>query len=1103
MSARGITIVSASAGSGKTTRLTRQVTDAVAPSSANPIALDGLFAVTYTRKAHAELAARIRRKLVEEQAFDLARELPLAYLGTVHAACLRLLQEFALDAGLSPHVDVVAGDQGKLLRESLDFALPAELRERLDRLAESVELHKSSKENRFDWTLPVDKIMNLARSNRIAADALPQMAARSADALLALFPHPEADGSAIDSNLERQIAIALQRVGEGDGVKKTTETIEELREAQRLMQDGELRWSGWVKLSILDPSKPTRALVAPVCEAAIRYEAHPRLHADIRDLTMAVYEAAASGLEGYQAWKTRQRVVDYVDMLDRALSLLEAPRVREVLGARLELAVVDEFQDTSPIQLALFVELHKLVGASAWVGDRKQCIFEYAGADPQLMDAVSAWVSSAGGHAERLVDNYRSRPELVAACSEVFSHALARHGFSAADVQVGAKRSGAPLAGLAPMGLFCLDVNKASEAAIAIASGVARMLSDSAATAVVDRTSGVVRPVRAGDIAVLVATNKEAEEIASALHARNVRASVARAGLLATPEGTLADSALRWLLDGTDSLAAATIDALTGFDGKLPEQWLRRVLENQRAAPEERVDPVGGWRAALVSVRDKAGALSPTEALDAAMDALDAVTLCARWPRGPERMANLEALRTLARTYEERCGEEREASTIAGLLRYFDAARRAMYVRSEMIASDDQHVTSDDESVTVCTYHKSKGLEWPVVVLASLDRGDRRNAFDVLPQSDAAEFDPAHPLSKRWIRYWPWPFGQQKSKIPLADKAARAPEGRDVAAREERERTRLLYVGFTRARDHLVLAVKVKRNKDDVMKPETAWLNELADHKDEPILSLPTGAADGTSGSVSVRRADGTTAVFATRVWRLKADVPPTEVGSRPEPVWFARPAERPSRLAYKIRPSASQADWPEVEDAVGQARIGRVERLEGAIELAGKAYDYEVLGTATHAFFAADVPGLGPEARVACAVRLLHAVAMRGYVRGDELVGASDALRAWADAHWPGARWHRELVVEAVVTSAHGERKVSGIVDLLLETDDGVVVVDHKTFPGVGEGAWRKKALEVAPQLAVYAKVLERSGAKVLGTWVHLPMGGGMVEVILPTRAC
>lgn len=940
--------------------------------------------------------------------------------------------------------------------------------------------------------------MNLARSNRIASTDLPAMAERSCSGLLALLKPREADGAALDAELERQVALALARLGDGDGTKGTTGTIASLRQLQRRVVDRELRWSDWTKLASMKATKASDDKLVALRETASRYEGHPCLHDDVRELTRGIYQAAAIGLEGYQAWKARQRVVDYVDMLDRALSLLGEPRVREVLRDRLRLAVVDEFQDTSPIQLALFVELHALVNQSVWVGDRKQCIFEYAGADPQLMDSVAAWVGSTGGSAERLTHNHRSRPELVEACSAIFTHALARHGFSPEEVDVGAKRDNAALAGLPPIGLFRLAAGNKAEAAAAVANGVLRMLRDPEATPVVDRITHERRAVRAGDIAVLVATNDEAQKIAAALHERNVRASVARAGLLSTPEGTLADSALRWMLDHRDSLAAAIIDALTGFEGRTPEAWLTAVLEDaQRAAPRESPRPYEGWRKALAGLDAKLSTLSPTEVLDATLEALDAVALCARWPRSPERMANLEALRTLAATYEERCGEEREASTVAGLLRYFDAARRAVYVRSEMIASDDQHVTSDDESVTVCTYHKSKGLEWPVVILGSLDRGERRDAFDVLPQSDAASFDPTKPLAGRWIHYWPWPFGQSTS-VPLAEYGASSAEGKDVALREEKERARLLYVGFTRARDHLVLAVAVRENKSG-NRALTVWLDALADAKKEPVLSLPTEAPDGMVAQVAVRRIDQTTLSVASRVWRLGAGLPSDlELRASAAPAWFARPTGA-ARLPYRINPSQGSADWPELEAMAAAATVGAVERLSGSVMLAEKSYDYGALGTATHAFFAADVEGLAAEKRVHCAERLLSAAGMTGQVRGDSLVKASDALRAWVDSRWPGAVWHRELPVEARVASEHGERRVVGIVDLLLETAEGVVIVDHKTFPGASEASWRKKALEVASQLVVYAHVLREAGEKVLGVWVHLPMGGGTVELRLP----
>jgi len=80
--------------------------------------IDGLVAVTYMTKAQAELAARIRRVLGDTGAGERAQQIPLAYLGTVHSVRLRLLKEFALDAGLSPAVDVIPGNEGRRLLQA-------------------------------------------------------------------------------------------------------------------------------------------------------------------------------------------------------------------------------------------------------------------------------------------------------------------------------------------------------------------------------------------------------------------------------------------------------------------------------------------------------------------------------------------------------------------------------------------------------------------------------------------------------------------------------------------------------------------------------------------------------------------------------------------------------------------------------------------------------------------------------------------------------------------------------------------------------------------------------------------------------------------------
>jgi ATP-dependent exoDNAse (exonuclease V) beta subunit len=1097
--AERLTLVGASAGSGKTYRLTEEVTAAIDPTK-DGIPLEGLVAVTYTRKAAAELGARIRRTLVTQGAYERAQRLPLAYLGTVHAVSLRLLQEFAMDAGLSPHVDVLPGSQARLLRQSLEWGLDPALRRRIETLAGVLKIRWDAKSGRADWLTPLDDVMTLARSNRVDPQALQAMAERSADGLLTLLGTPRGDGEALDHDLLVALggaAAALTKID--DGQQNTSSVRQAIDEAQREAEKAPLPWSDWIRLSKLAPGKTAKAAVEPLTTAALRVYEHPRLHAELREYTLAIFAAARDGLVAYDTWKKRRRVVDFVDMIDRALTLLEQKDVADELRERIRLLVVDEFQDTSPVQLALFVRLHALAKRSTWVGDRKQCIFEFAGADPALMEALTRWVGEEGGITEQLPSNWRSRPELVEACSHLFSAAFSRHGYGPSEVEVTAMReTPKDLAALPPLGFWALDVKNQEDEAEALAEGVRRLLDAPTETRVVDRATTSVRDLRPGDLALLVATNAEAERVAEALAARGVRVTVARAGLLATPEGTLVEAALRALIDPRDELARATIDGLTGFNGVEPETWLdQRIAEAEarRAARTKGETSPVSWSSLVARVGALAPELetaAPSEALDRVLAVLDVVTIACRWPDPTQRLANLDALRAMAAAYEERSAQEGEAATIAGLLRYFDEAAQKVLVRDEERASDEQHVGAGDGAVAVLTYHRAKGLEWPVVVLGSLNKGERRDAFEVAPETDRPAFDPDQPLAGRWIRYWPWPFGQQK-KTRLAEVAAESTVGRDVATREEKERVRLLYVGFTRARDHLVLAARVGKKGAAV-----EWLDELCDAAGKALLELPAVDGSAQRGVVGVRGArDGKPMRLevSARLWTFgTGGEAPVRVAAKELATWFVRPEPEGTRaqLLYRISPSRAAEEWTDViVPSVGEARsIGQRLPLGD-----GKGVEWNVVGDTVHAFLASDAPKQTREQRLARAERLLAASALLALLAPDALLRAGDQLRAWAEAKWPGATWHCEYPVNASIATECGARRVSGAIDLLLMTNEGAVVVDHKSFPGASTH-WVDRAREFAPQMGAYAHVLRAAGIKVVGQYVHFTVGAGVVSL-------
>ena len=1090
--ASGVRLISASAGSGKTFRLTQEVTRAVSSTTPGAIELEELVAVTYTRKAQAELEARIRRALLEDGAFDRANQLSLAYLGTVHSIGLRLIQEFALDAGLSPAVDVIPGNEGRrLLQATLEQELEPALRARLQELSLDLQLNWDHRTSRSDWLTPVDEIMSLARGNRIRPERLAAMGRRSIEGLLAILPASAPEGTVLERALASEVESALAQISKlDDDTEKTTKVIQQLRSSLRDLQHARLTWCDWARLSRLDPSKRTRPCVEPVKRAATAYITHPRLRAQLIELTELIFEAARVGLVTYAKWKAERGLVDYVDMIDLALGVLELPSVEGELKGRLGLVVVDEFQDTSPIQLALFARLHVIARRSVWVGDRKQCIFEYAGADPALMDAVMNWVSAGAGDHETLELNRRSRPELVQFNTDLFSAAFAEHGYSAQELQATAYRPALPeLSAVPPLGVWWLE---GKEQHTALAAGIARLLGEGS-THVLDRATQRVRRARPGDIAVLVYSNAEAERLSSALKERGIVSVLPRVGLLATPEGTLVAAALSYLVDARDTLASAELDALTGFDGRTAPEWLDKRIR-EASTPSELLSSVSGWKARLECLRQELSVLSPAETVDRVLSVLDVCWIAIGWPDPQQRVGNLEALRALAAAYEQRCAYQREAASLAGLLRYFDETQQVIRQRDEERATDEQHVGHDADAVVISTFHKSKGLEWPIVIVASLNRERRRDAFEVTPESDSEGFDASQPLAGRWIRYWPWPLSPtQRGSGPLAERAEESEPGRAIAEREHRERVRLLYVAFTRARDHLVLAVPLRKTSG----PATAWLDELRDARG-PVLTLPE--PDAVQPEVVIRGCDARV-VVGVQSWRLggraAADEPDeddSQLAASSDRYWFARSSneELANIPAYRIAPSKAAEGALEFP----AARVLSVDRFTRRMAFTNtNGTTWDAIGTALHGFLAADQHELGAEERGVLARRILMNAELGGMFAADTLLAASDAFRSYVESRWPSAKWHREIPISALLDTDHGARRIEGTIDLLLEAESGYVIVDHKSFPGRQEH-WAERALGYAPQLFTYAKAIRMTGAEVLAMLVHFTVGGGVVEV-------
>jgi hypothetical protein len=146
------------------------------------------------------------------------------------------------------------------------------------------------------------------------------------------------------------------------------------------------------------------------------------------------------------------------------------------------------------------------------------------------------------------------------------------------------------------------------------------------------------------------------------------------------------------------------------------------------------------------------------------------------------------------------------------------------------------------------------------------------------------------------------------------------------------------------------------------------------------------------------------------------------------------------------------------------------------------------------HAILAAEFVNPNDPGREACAARILRSYGLADYVKVRDVLAMVDRLRSRLDDLFKP----KSILVETPfeTTNAHGQR-LSGFIDLLLETSGGWIVIDHKSFPGA-RNLWTEKALSYSGQLQVYALGLQNAGRVPAGTWIHFAVGGGLAEVIL-----
>ena len=1055
MQALPIKIISASAGSGKTYTLSKTLVQALRDG----IQPEAVLATTFTNKAAAELIERVRGDLFEDQKWEYAQRIFDGHLGTVNSVCGRLLKEFAFELGLSPVQDVLPEEDNFFIFERAIAPVVEKYAKEIDPIADRFEME--------DWRAILRGIIDKIRTNDIDPTSLSKSYEWSWETFKNVLPvTSKKSEEQIDNELDdaiRQTRLSLKN-NTADSTVATKEIIRKLDiHIRTRSKASSLTWPEWARFSKLSPGAKSKDICESLTLAARVHSRHPRLHQDAQTFIRLLFECARDSLNEFARFKEKNGIVDFVDQEKLALELLKIPEVQERLKQDLKIVFVDEFQDTSPIQLALFVQLAALASKSIWVGDQKQAIYGFRGTDPALMDAVIDKIIDPD-HLEILSGSYRSRPGLIAFTNELFSNAFEPLGIPPERVKLKPKIDDG-LNQKMPLLVWRLsrkdtriEKDRASDEKEirSLVTAIRDLLEQCDDYLILDATTKKTRPLMPADIAILCRRNSKCEKVASCLESYGIRASIPRSGLMSTPECILGFAALRYLVDKSDSLAAAEILHFTESSSATPK-WFTDRIENPRDKSLNSIPTIQE----LDRLRPDLIHLTPSEALETALTAVRIHEAALRWGNGAQRIANIEMLKGLAIIYEDQCLVSRNAATPAGLVTFL-----SKNVRGEEI--DTQPAGQDDNAVKVLTYHSAKGLEWPVVVMYELDWSRPESPFGTHVESEQDSFDPTRPLAGRRVRYWPWPYGSHKGDVGLDDAVRKSPQFEEVALRERKELMRLLYVGMTRARDYLIFAVGIDKEGKNGCK----WLDILEDRNQKKVMRLPLDI-DNPDIWVAGQKMAATVQKFEPFQEPAQGDLEATYI----TPVQHLN-VEYPWA---KLVPSHLEKDISETASVSQTVSLGeRIPLLDGDP-------DMELVGEAVHGFLAVDDHLLENGRRLELAKQVLLNWEVTA-LKPENLVEASDRLRSHIEmTYGQDCIWRREWPIHL----RKGNQKANGWIDLLLETSSGLVIIDHKSFPG-SKDRREAKALTYAPQLAMYREAVEKAtGKSVIATLIHMPVVG------------
>ena len=787
-----LVIVPAGAGAGKTHRIKTQLIDWIKSGTVRP---ERVMAVTFTEAAAAELRERVRAGLLADGLITEAMAIERAYISTIHGLGLRLLTEHALAAGTALKPRLLAdAERNMLVRQALARAT------KLSPIQADPERFGYRNNPQTGQTIEdalrgrvlsmIDLLRGLGDKGR-DPDLIAPALLRFDD----IYGEKHAQPNIINTDLLHAVQKMLTAFPEGGmatvtargpraDLEKQHTMFQRIQQHPGLLKKDWKLWQSMRKLFISNNRTKTPEgydeYADRIIQAANALTMHPGPLEDAKLHFSCLVASAQEVMEIYEARKKSLGLIDYPDMIATSERLLRTkPEIRQAVLDEIDCVIIDEFQDTNPVQFALLWHLGARTPRVLLVGDAKQSIMGFQGADSRLSQALAV---ANPDSLQPLQQNWRSTPDVMR-----FVNAMGAGLFDTNYNTLKPTRESTNGPGLEILNMTKgRRVKKFSGPQEHVAERIAGLLN--AGEMITDRDTRIARSVRPSDIALLVCRHTTATRYANELRSRGVPVRITESGWMQRPVIQVLRAALNYAANPADIHSGILLRTA----GPNPVN-----IQDALAAQINGTSGDDSVLTKLAELSAQCAYLPITTAINVILDATGLRDWIYGLPDAKAAHADLLRFESEAHEFEIAHRDLRAASgfhgeTLKVFMGWLDA-----HARDPDFDYRPEPSGNSAEAVEIITWHASKGREWPITVVAELDNGIKEHPGNTAIQFNALDKinDMEAVLASAMLVHTP--------EFTAPEVTSEFIEAR--RATFENNAKNLLYVALTRARDRLIL----------------------------------------------------------------------------------------------------------------------------------------------------------------------------------------------------------------------------------------------------------------------------------------------------------